>query len=66
MDQALVTFHNELSEEVQVVYTSDFCYKVKTMQCPACLHLLSLLCVFRFLCTTKSLYFYGFIRFVGG
>lgn len=29
MDQALLTFHNQLNEEVQVFYTTDFCYKVK-------------------------------------
>uniref|UniRef100_A0A3Q3J448 Heparan-alpha-glucosaminide N-acetyltransferase catalytic domain-containing protein n=1 Tax=Monopterus albus TaxID=43700 RepID=A0A3Q3J448_MONAL len=27
MDQALLTFHNQLAEEVQVLYTSDYCYK---------------------------------------
>ncbi|XP_031140076.1 heparan-alpha-glucosaminide N-acetyltransferase isoform X2 [Sander lucioperca] len=27
MDQALLTFHNQLTEEVQVFYTSDSCYK---------------------------------------
>ncbi|XP_028279349.1 heparan-alpha-glucosaminide N-acetyltransferase [Parambassis ranga] len=27
MDQALLTFHNQLSEGVQVFYTSDYCYK---------------------------------------
>ncbi|XP_041866411.1 heparan-alpha-glucosaminide N-acetyltransferase isoform X2 [Melanotaenia boesemani] len=27
MDQALLTFHNQLTEEVQVFYTSDYCYK---------------------------------------
>ncbi|KAM9344539.1 heparan-alpha-glucosaminide N-acetyltransferase [Symphorus nematophorus] len=27
MNQALLTFHNQLTEEVQVLYTSDFCYK---------------------------------------
>ncbi|XP_075932907.1 heparan-alpha-glucosaminide N-acetyltransferase isoform X3 [Anarhichas minor] len=27
MDQALLTLHNKLSEEVQVFYTSDYCYK---------------------------------------
>ncbi|XP_029306054.1 heparan-alpha-glucosaminide N-acetyltransferase [Cottoperca gobio] len=27
MDQALLTFHNQLAEEVQVFYTSDHCYK---------------------------------------
>ncbi|XP_058506800.1 heparan-alpha-glucosaminide N-acetyltransferase isoform X2 [Solea solea] len=27
MDQALLAFHNELTEEVQVFYTSDYCYK---------------------------------------
>ncbi|XP_034464267.1 heparan-alpha-glucosaminide N-acetyltransferase [Hippoglossus hippoglossus] len=27
MDQALLTFHNQLKEEVQVFYTSDYCYK---------------------------------------
>ncbi|XP_013875362.1 heparan-alpha-glucosaminide N-acetyltransferase isoform X2 [Austrofundulus limnaeus] len=27
MDQALLTFHNQLNEEVQVFYTTDFCYK---------------------------------------
>lgn len=31
-DQALVTFHNQLTEDVQVLYTSDFCYKVKNKQ----------------------------------
>lgn len=29
MDQALLTFHNQLSQEVHVFYTSDFCYKVR-------------------------------------
>ncbi|XP_056291678.1 heparan-alpha-glucosaminide N-acetyltransferase isoform X2 [Pseudoliparis swirei] len=27
MDQALLTFHNQLTEELQVLYTSDYCYK---------------------------------------
>ncbi|XP_061602033.1 heparan-alpha-glucosaminide N-acetyltransferase isoform X2 [Cololabis saira] len=27
MDQALLTFHNQLTEEVHVFYTSDYCYK---------------------------------------
>ncbi|CAB1425093.1 unnamed protein product [Pleuronectes platessa] len=27
MDQALLTFHNQLKEEVQVFYTSDHCYE---------------------------------------
>ncbi|XP_067382880.1 heparan-alpha-glucosaminide N-acetyltransferase isoform X3 [Channa argus] len=27
MDQALLTFHNQMTEEVQVFYTSDYCYK---------------------------------------
>ncbi|KAA8577664.1 hypothetical protein FQN60_003418 [Etheostoma spectabile] len=27
MDQALLTFHNQLTEEMQVFYTSDSCYK---------------------------------------
>ncbi|XP_023132897.1 heparan-alpha-glucosaminide N-acetyltransferase isoform X2 [Amphiprion ocellaris] len=27
MDQALLTFYNQLTEEVQVFYTSDYCYK---------------------------------------
>ncbi|XP_028324856.1 heparan-alpha-glucosaminide N-acetyltransferase isoform X2 [Gouania willdenowi] len=27
MDQALLTFHNRLTEGVNVLYTSDFCYK---------------------------------------
>ncbi|KAF7219587.1 heparan-alpha-glucosaminide N-acetyltransferase-like [Nothobranchius furzeri] len=27
MDQALLTFHNQLPEEVQIFYTSDHCYK---------------------------------------
>ncbi|XP_071337481.1 heparan-alpha-glucosaminide N-acetyltransferase isoform X2 [Trachinotus anak] len=27
MDQALLTFHNQLTEEVQLFYTSDYCYK---------------------------------------
>uniref|UniRef100_A0A8D3AP24 Si:dkey-192p21.6 n=1 Tax=Scophthalmus maximus TaxID=52904 RepID=A0A8D3AP24_SCOMX len=27
MDQALLTFHNQLTEEVEVSYTSDYCYK---------------------------------------
>ncbi|XP_018536506.1 heparan-alpha-glucosaminide N-acetyltransferase [Lates calcarifer] len=27
MDQALITFHNQLTEEVRVLYTSDYCYK---------------------------------------
>ncbi|TKS85293.1 Heparan-alpha-glucosaminide N-acetyltransferase [Collichthys lucidus] len=26
-DQALLTFHNQLTEEVQVFYTSDYCYQ---------------------------------------
>lgn len=29
LDQALLTFHNQLTEDVQVFYTSDYCYKVK-------------------------------------
>ncbi|XP_077586209.1 heparan-alpha-glucosaminide N-acetyltransferase [Stigmatopora nigra] len=27
MDQALLIFHNQLSHEVEILYTSDFCYK---------------------------------------
>ncbi|XP_075875219.1 heparan-alpha-glucosaminide N-acetyltransferase [Nelusetta ayraudi] len=27
LDQALLTFHNQLAEDVHVFYTSDFCYK---------------------------------------
>ncbi|XP_068424672.1 heparan-alpha-glucosaminide N-acetyltransferase [Clinocottus analis] len=27
MDQALLTLHNQLTEDVQVFYTSDYCYK---------------------------------------
>ncbi|KAK7901694.1 hypothetical protein WMY93_018463 [Mugilogobius chulae] len=27
MDQALLIFHNDLTEEVQIYYTSDYCYK---------------------------------------
>ncbi|XP_047458205.1 heparan-alpha-glucosaminide N-acetyltransferase isoform X2 [Mugil cephalus] len=27
MDQAVLTFHNQLKEEVQVFYTSDYCHK---------------------------------------
>ncbi|KAM7385915.1 hypothetical protein PAMP_001957 [Pampus punctatissimus] len=27
MDQALLTFHNQLDHEVHIVYTSDYCYK---------------------------------------
>ncbi|XP_047206950.1 heparan-alpha-glucosaminide N-acetyltransferase [Girardinichthys multiradiatus] len=27
MDQALLAFHNQLTEQVQVFYTSDYCYK---------------------------------------
>nr|XP_040033706.1 heparan-alpha-glucosaminide N-acetyltransferase [Gasterosteus aculeatus aculeatus] len=27
LNQALLTFHNQLTEEVQVSYTSDYCYK---------------------------------------
>lgn len=29
MDQALLTLHNQLTEDVRVFYRSDFCYKVK-------------------------------------
>ncbi|KAM8859246.1 heparan-alpha-glucosaminide N-acetyltransferase isoform 2-T2 [Spinachia spinachia] len=27
LDQALLTFHNQLTEEVEVLYTSDYCYQ---------------------------------------
>lgn len=32
MDQALLTFHNQLKEEVQVFYTTDYCHKVKRVK----------------------------------
>lgn len=31
MDQALLIFHNQLTEEVHASYTSDYCYKVKNI-----------------------------------
>lgn len=31
MDQALVTLQNQLPDGVHVFYTSDFCYKVRTV-----------------------------------
>lgn len=31
LDQALLTFHNQLAEGVHVFYTSDFCYKVRNV-----------------------------------
>lgn len=33
LDQARLTFHNQLTEEVHVFYTPDFCYKVKNQYC---------------------------------
>ncbi len=59
MDQAMLTLHNRLTEDMQVFYTSDYCYKVENNTVSVCLFppsicLSSSLCLLRYEQVSKT------------
>lgn len=46
VDQALLTIHNQLTEDVQVFYTTDYCFKVKIAYISSLIYLFMYLLIY--------------------